>query len=126
MINGKAYNTLTGKRVLVVEDEPMIAFDITIGLEEAGAEVLGPAGTTVEALEIAASAEFDAALLDGNLQGKPVYEVAANLARRTIPFLFVTGYGREDLPAEFGHVTVLGKPFSRTDLLRAAEALFLD
>jgi CheY-like chemotaxis protein len=47
------------------------------------------------------------------------------LARRKVPFLFVTGYGREDLPEEFGHETVLGKPFSRTDLLKAAVALFI-
>lgn len=112
------------KRILVVEDEPIIALDIASGLEEAGAEVVGPASSAAEALATIESEKVDAALLDGNLRGRPVDEIAAALTHRKIPFLFVTGYGRDSLPREFGHVTVLTKPFSQPELVDAAEALF--
>jgi signal transduction histidine kinase/CheY-like chemotaxis protein len=115
---------VAGKRILVVEDEPVIALDIASGLEEAGAEVLGPASSAAEALEAIATENVDAALLDGNLRGEPVDAIAAALTHRKIPFLFVTGYGRESLPRGFAHLAVLTKPFSQPELVDAAATLF--
>ena len=83
---------LSGFRFLVVEDEPLVSLDLVAGLEGAGAEVVGPAGTLEEALQLVETTVIEAALLDGNLHGKPVDEIAAALARRNVPFVFVTGY----------------------------------
>jgi CheY-like chemotaxis protein len=114
---------LAGKRFLVVEDEPLVALDLVAGLEDAGAEVAGPTGTAEEALRIIASTSLDGALLDANLHGRPVNEIAAALTRRNVPFVFVSGYGRAGLPAGFGKVALLGKPFSQAKLLEAASLL---
>jgi CheY-like chemotaxis protein len=111
---------LTGKRFLVVEDEPLVALDIVSGLEEAGAEVAGQAGSVAEALLIVESASFDGALVDGNLRGERVDNIAAALTRRQVPFLFVTGYGSECLPRGFGKPIILSKPFSQQKLVEAA------
>jgi PAS domain S-box-containing protein len=114
---------LAGHRFLVVEDEPLVSMDIIAGLEEAGAEVAGRAGTLEEALHLIEGVSFDAALLDGNLHGRPVDDIAAALTRRKMPFVFVTGYGHHSLPRSFGHAAILAKPFSREQLLDAARRL---
>jgi CheY-like chemotaxis protein len=76
-----------------------------------------------EALHLIEGMPFDAALLDGNLRGRPVDDIAAALTRRNIPFAFVTGYGHNSLPRSFGHAAILSKPFSREQLLDAARQL---
>jgi signal transduction histidine kinase/DNA-binding response OmpR family regulator len=119
----KPSGKLDGKRFLVVEDEPLVALDLSAGLREAGAEVVASTGTASVALEIINNKSLDAALLDGNLHGRPVDEIAAALTRRNVPFVFVTGYGRESLPQSFRNVAVLSKPFSQEQLLRAAALL---
>lgn len=108
---------LKGARVLLVEDEPLVALDLRYELEDAGATVAGVARTVAEALEAARSAPIDLALLDGNLKGQPVDEVAAMLDSRSVPFCFVSGYGREHLPQGFDHAPLIEKPF-RPDTLR--------
>ena len=119
----KALARLAGKRFLVVEDEPLVALDMVGCLEDAGAETAPPVGTVKEALRIIESASFDAVVLDGNLRGQKVDEIAAALTRRNIPFLFVSGYGPESLPRAFRSAAVLGKPFSPDALLEAAARL---
>jgi CheY-like chemotaxis protein len=114
---------LAGLRFLVVEDEPLIALDIAAGLEETDAEVVGPTGSAREALDLVDTEVLDAALLDVSLHGLPVDEIAAALTRRNVPFLFVTGYGPENLPQGFGNVAVLSKPFSPQQLIEAAARL---
>ena len=111
---------LSGFRILVVEDEPLLSLDLVAGLEGAGAEVVGPAGTLEEALQLVETAPIDAALLDGNLHGKPVDEVASALARRNVPFVFVTGYDAQSLPRAYAKTAILAKPFSPEQLLEAA------
>jgi signal transduction histidine kinase len=114
---------LAGKRLLVVDDEPLVALDIVSALESAGADVVGPAGTAKEALAIIGKTTLDAALLDANLRGQPVDEIAAALTARNIPFLFVTGYGPGSLPKPFAKTAMLAKPFSHEQLLTAAATL---
>ena len=118
-----AHAKLTGKRFLVVEDEPLVALDIVAALENAGAEVAGQSGTTREALNVIESTSLDAALLDANLRNQPVDEIAATLTRRNVPFLFVTGYGPESLPQAFAKTAMIAKPFSHQQLVEAAALL---
>jgi CheY-like chemotaxis protein len=108
---------LRGLRLLVVEDEPLIALDLADMLEKAGAEVVGPVGTVSGALESIDSGGLDAVLLDANLHGASVDAVASALTRRQIPFVFVTGYGRSGLETAFKHAPVLTKPVSPADLI---------
>ena len=110
--------SLAGARVLLVEDEPLVAMDLQFELEDAGAEVVAIARTVPEALEMARDAGLDLALLDGNLRGEPVDAVAELLTSRGVPFCFVSGYGREHLPQGFRDAPLIEKPF-RPDALRA-------
>lgn len=114
---------LSGKRFLVVEDEPLIGLDIAAALEEANAQVEGPAGTAEIALEIIERMSLDGALLDANLHGRPVDAIASALTRQKIPFVFITGHGREGLPMSFRDVAILSKPCSREQVVKAAAAL---
>jgi two-component sensor histidine kinase/CheY-like chemotaxis protein len=113
-----------GRRILVIEDEPLVAMEIAAGLEAAGYAVVGPAGNLRTATALLEQARFDGALLDANLAGNPVAEIAAALTRRKIPFAFVTGYGREALPRPFAGAPMVGKPFTERELCAAVERLF--
>jgi PAS domain S-box-containing protein len=108
---------LTGKRVLVVEDEPLVAFDAVATIEHAGGVVVGPAGTLEEALRLIEMEFLDGALVDGNLRGRPVDEIAAALTRRNVPFAFMTGYDRRSLPHGFNNAAMLMKPYSHERLI---------
>jgi len=112
-----------GKRVLVVEDEPIIAMDIATTLSEAGCKVVGPAANLEKARELIADAEFDIALLDANLSGDRVDELAAELTRKGIPFAFLTGYEREALPEAFRQAPMVGKPFTQQAAIDIIERL---
>jgi PAS domain S-box-containing protein len=116
---------LRDKSIVVVEDEPLIGLDIVSTLERAGARVSGPVGTEKEAMELIERGHFDAALLDANLHGRSVDVIAATLNRRNVPFLFVTGYGKEGLPDAFKQTVTLPKPFSDRELIDAVVKLNL-
>jgi two-component sensor histidine kinase len=116
--------TLKGKRILIIEDEPLISMDLEANLTRAGCDIVGPASTLDQAKLLVEKADFDAALVDANLAGRPVDELASALTRRNIPFAFVTGYGREALPAAFGAGIVLDKPFTQEQLLTMVGQLF--
>lgn len=120
---GRAVRALEGKRILIVEDEPLVAMDIADHLEREGAEIIGPVGTVPAALNAIDGETFDAAFLDANLRGVKVDEIAAALTRRNIPFAFVSGYDRSALPQSFAAVEVLAKPFNVGKLLALAAAL---
>lgn len=111
------------RRILVIEDEFLIALDITGALEDAGYVVVGPAGTIDDALAAVARGEFDAALLDANLSGQPVGVVADALNAKNTPFAFVTGYGRDQLPETHRQAPLVNKPFTGQDLLRVVADL---
>jgi PAS domain S-box-containing protein len=114
---------LQGKRILVIEDEPLVAMDVESSLTAAGCEVVGPAATLERAKLLIEESDCDAALLDVNLAGQPVDELATLLTRKNRPFAFVTGYGRDALPSGFRGAVVLGKPFSADQLLATVEVL---
>ena len=116
--------TLTGKRILIVEDEPLIAMALSDDLADLGCGVVGPAHTLAHAQALIVSESFDGALLDGNLSGARVDEIAAALTQKGAPFAFVTGYGREALPAGFRHAPVVEKPFTRAQIADALATLF--
>jgi CheY-like chemotaxis protein len=104
---------------LIVEDESLIALDLVARLEMAGADVAPPVSTEKQALKVIQDGHFDCALLDGNLHGRPVDEIAAALTRRKIPFVFITGYGRTGLSASFQQAPVLSKPVNDEQLFDA-------
>ena len=115
---------LSGKRVLVVEDEMMIAMLLEDMLIDLGCEVVGIASRLDDALLRAQNTAFDIAILDVNLNGQTSYAVADALAERGLPFVFATGYGSGGLTPRYQNITTLQKPFQISDLIRAlSEAL---
>lgn len=106
-------------RILVVEDEFLIALDIAGVLEQAGIAVIGPVSTVTEAMNAIAQEEMRGALLDAHLAGDPVGCIADALKAKAIPFAFVSGYGLEQLPADHRGVPLVRKPFTGKDLLDA-------
>lgn len=114
--------TTRAKRLLVVEDECLVALTIADDLIELGYNVVGPAFTISEALRLADAASIDGAIIDVNLNGVRADNVVDSLARRKIPFLFVTG--DDCLPINFhANRDVLKRPFRRDDLERAIQGL---
>jgi CheY-like chemotaxis protein len=111
------------RRVLVVEDETLVAMMLEEMLQELNCSVLGPAGDLAEAMGFAEKGEFDLALLDVSLRRTPSFPVAEILQKRGIPFAFMTGYGAQDFPAAYQQLPRLSKPFDLPDLQRALKAL---
>jgi PAS domain S-box-containing protein len=107
-----------GSRIMVVEDEALVALVESDALTELGYEVAGPFSRPPEALAAVQDGGLAAAILDINLGGTLVYPVAEELVARGIPFIFVTGYGTESIDRRFANVPVLQKPIDREALQR--------
>ena len=104
---------LSGRRVLVVEDESLVAMLLETILEDMGCTPVGPASNVDEGEAIARdTVDLDAALLDVNLAGRQVFPVAAVLKARGVPFVFSTGYGESGLPDEWRGTPTIQKPFT--------------
>jgi CheY-like chemotaxis protein len=115
---------LLNRKVLVVEDEMMIAMLIEDMLDEFGCKLVGPATNVPRALELIGKESIAVAVLDLNLDGKDTYAIADALQRKNVPFIFATGYGSTGLRQEYGNRPVLQKPFQARDLETAlTEAL---
>jgi DNA-binding response OmpR family regulator len=110
------YPALSGKRVLVVEDEMLVALLVEDVLSEAGCIIIGPFARLAPALAAARVELFDMALLDVNVANEKVFPVAYVLEERGIPFLFVTGYGDVGLPKEHPGWEACSKPFQPHEL----------
>ena len=110
-------------RVLVVEDESLVAMLIEDMLSDMGYEVVAVAARFDQALEAARTIGADLAILDLNLAGTRTDAVAEVLRARGIPFMFATGYGAAGVTAEWSHVPVVQKPFQESDLSRALAKL---
>jgi DNA-binding response OmpR family regulator len=113
-------------KVLVVEDESLLAFEMGDILKEAGYEVVGPVDTVAKALALIDSREPHAAFLDCNLDGESSTAVALTLTAKNIPFVVMTGFGRENLPDAFSNGIYAQKPFKAAHLLEMAQVLLRD
>lgn len=103
-------------RVLVVEDEMMVAMLLETMIAQLGHQVVGPVARLDQAVAMAEREAVDLAILDVNVNGKEVYPVAAALAARGIPFIFATGYGKGGLRAPYHDRPTLQKPYLTDDL----------
>jgi DNA-binding response OmpR family regulator len=110
---------LMSVRVLVVEDEAIVAIDIADQLIEAGFLVVGPAPSVAKALKLIEDEGCDVAVLDVNLRDETAEPVARELRSRRTPFLFMSAVARSDLPADFANEVLLPKP-ARSQVLVAA------
>ncbi len=107
---------LKGIRVLIAEDQMIVAIELEDMLQEAGCEVIGPATTLESAMDLANRTTPDAAVLDVNLDGTRSYALAEMLQARGIPVILATGYGASRLPERWQQVPRLEKPFTGTGL----------
>jgi DNA-binding response OmpR family regulator len=98
------------RRILVVEDEWMIADQIACGLVDAGYEVVGPCGRVEQASDLVERGDIDAALIDINVNGNRSFALAERLALAAIPFAFLSGYSGAELPVELKNRPLLQKP----------------
>ncbi|MCK3777114.1 response regulator [Ensifer sesbaniae] len=116
---------LAGRRILVVEDEMLVAMSIEDTLIDAGGEVVGPAPTVGRALGLLQDeAKIDAVVLDMNLQGHSGLPVADACDERSIPFLILSGYGDTALSGTRHAAPILSKPFASAVLVKALTTLF--
>lgn len=111
-----------GRRVLIVEDELMIRMLLEGMLTDLGHTVAAEAGTIEEALKLAREAEFDVAVLDVNLNNRPITPVAEVLVKRGVPFVFASGYGQRGVPEPYRNNPTLQKPFQVEALAQAIDA----
>ncbi len=110
-------------RVLVVEDESLVAMMLADMLANLGCNVLGPVGSREKAMQfIAGNDSIDLALLDVNLGGENAYALADALAARRVPYVFVSGYGSGGIDPRYAEIPVLTKPLQVTVLARVIEA----
>lgn len=120
-----ALSPLQGKRVLVIEDEYMIADDLACELRDAGAEVVGPAASLPQAMRaIGQGKAVDAAVLDINLRETLAYPVLDRLIEAGVRVLITSGYDEGMIPERYRHLPRCEKPVSPLKLRRAAEALW--
>jgi DNA-binding response OmpR family regulator len=115
--------TLTGRRLLIVEDEYFIASDLKRALEAHGMVVVGPVGRVADALALIEREPIDVATLDVNLGTAMCYPIAEQLKARGVPFLFLTGYDGWTLPEWLRDVPLLIKPFDSAAVIAAVRAL---
>jgi DNA-binding NtrC family response regulator len=107
---------ISGRKILVVEDEMIVAWLLEDMLAELGCAVIGPAASINQALAMIDAEAIDAAVLDVNLNGQMSYPIADVLAARGVPFVFSTGYGKDRLLDGYRIFPVMQKPFHRSEL----------
>jgi DNA-binding response OmpR family regulator len=120
MENAPFPSPLQGARILIVEDESILAMDLESQLRREGCDVIGPVSQEAKALMVLERERPDAVVLDLNLNGKLATDLASALVARRTPFVIVTGYGKRqfDIPALQG-APRLHKPVKMQDLVRA-------
>ena len=117
-----ADNKVAGLRILVVEDDYFVASEICAALTRSRAEVVGPAPDVRRALDLVRHEHIDCAVLDINLHGEMVFELASELQQRRIPAIFASGYDRSVIPPGLAGLVHLEKPIDLAALLRAIGA----
>ena len=114
--------SLQGVRVLLVEDESLVAMLVEDLLAELGCEVVDSPANVEDALHAVETGGFDVAVLDVNLAGEHVDPVAGALVSRSIPIVFASGYGRDGVSRPFASAPVLAKPYNIQELAQALRA----
>ncbi len=114
--------SLSGLKILVVEDRFLVAQLHTQMLEDEGCHVIGPASSVKDALRLVDESAIDAGLLDVDLNGETCAPIAAKLRERGIPLVLCTGFDRLQIPPAFREVAVLAKPLDCTQLLAGIQA----
>ena len=107
------------KRVLVVEDESLIGMMTMDMVKELGYATLGPLTNIADARDIIDRAQFDIAVIDLNLNGKPAYPLADALYSKGVPFVFVTGYAPDSIEGRYAQVPLIQKPIPKDALANA-------
>jgi DNA-binding NtrC family response regulator len=110
---------LQGRRILIVEDEFFLADELSNALRGAGAEPVGPVGSTTLAEGELAARRIDAAIIDLNLHGTLVFDFAERLSGSGVPCLIVSGYSREALPDAVAGLPRLEKPVDSRKVIEA-------
>ncbi|RVT93356.1 response regulator [Sphingomonas crocodyli] len=103
-------------RILIVEDQPIIAFAVQEMLHELRAEIVGPVKTLAEAIDLVSTQHFDAALIDVWLKGEASFPIGNLLASKGIPFMVMSGLANEGEPQSFQDAPRLLKPFTLDEL----------
>jgi DNA-binding response OmpR family regulator len=106
------------QRILIIEDELLIALEIASSLEDAGFTEIQQAESESRALQRIADEAWDCVLADANLNGRSIDRIAAVLHERSIPLIVVTGYTKHSLPPSIGNAPVIEKPFDGANLVR--------
>ena len=119
MAGSSESGTLDRLRVLVVEDDYLQSDGIASCVTDAGGEIAGTADQAEQAKAIVAANGIDVAIIDINLGGGPSFDLASYCLAKKLPFIFVTGYDCDEIPAEFRSVHCLQKPYSERDLIEA-------
>lgn len=117
--------SLNNARIMVVEDEFMLARELTFALEQAGATVIGPVPTVQRAIARLKEEAVDAAVLDIHVRGDAVFPVADALKERAVPFVFATGYDQHPAGNRFGGAQCLLKPIDFQRLVRVLEEMLV-
>ena len=112
-------SNLHNLRILVVEDESLIAMMLEDILVELGCVVVGPAGRLNDALDLVHRVEVDAAILDVNIHGEQSFPIAAALDQQGTRYIFATGYGSDGVKDQFSNAPVLQKPYSLRQIATA-------
>jgi CheY-like chemotaxis protein len=122
-----AKKPLAGHRILVAEDEGLIALELERILEDFGCDVVGPLASVDEVLQRAQRGGLDGALLDVNLRGKRIFEILPTLQKLGLPLIITSGYDDATLfPAPFRAMPRIAKPFDERELRRICEKVFAD
>jgi len=124
--NTGSETSLAGRRILLAEDEALIALQLETFLEDLGCDVIGPVANVGDVLEIAERGGFDGALLDVNLRGRQIFEILPKLQTLGVKLIITSGYNDVTLfPAPFRTVPRIAKPFDERELQKICERVFL-
>jgi CheY-like chemotaxis protein len=115
---------LEGRRIMIVEDEYLIAMEIQDLLLDLGAEIVGPFGRLAPAVEAVNREQLHGALLDVRLDGETIDEIAETLVARGVPVLLTTGYEKEQLPPSLQHLSRVRKPYEEKELRALVERAY--
>jgi DNA-binding NtrC family response regulator len=125
VVYASSTKSLVGQRILVAEDESLIALELERILQDFGCEVVGPLASVEDVLDNAERGGFDGALLDVNLRGRQIFEILPELQKLGLRLIITSGYDDVTLfPAAFRTVPRIAKPFDERQLRRVCESVF--